>query len=258
LARRWGCDEWWTVGHYRSCCLNPLLFRGSCQSWALDGFGAVFRRNHRRRGDRLRAARLAVRVGLAERWPGLACQVARAGSVTQTERTIDLAGEEVWRERGRVGDRPGPAGAGWSVRPCPTPTTPGSSRNWTRRWPRPGRPGICGPSARSWRRGIESCSSASTAVNSERRPRRGCAGAKSLSGRANRWRWTTRSAVTSHEPFPKSARRACSGAGDAVRVGVLGRCSSDRVSSSVLDADGCSMCRFLHQLYSDNFCVQLQ
>jgi hypothetical protein len=42
----------------------------------------------------LRAARLAVRVGLAERWPGLACRVARAGFVTQTERTTGLTGEE--------------------------------------------------------------------------------------------------------------------------------------------------------------------
>jgi Family of unknown function (DUF6247) len=33
------------------------------------------------------------------------------------------------------------------------------------------------------------CSSASTAVGGGRRPRRGCAGVKSWSGRANRWRW---------------------------------------------------------------------
>jgi Family of unknown function (DUF6247) len=82
--------------------------------------------------------------------------------------------------------------------------------------------------------------------------------AKSSSGRANRWTWRLRSAATCPEPHLRSVRGARSGAGDAVRVGVLGRCSSDRVSSSALDADACSMCRFLHLLYSDNFCVQLQ
>jgi hypothetical protein len=84
-----------------------------------------------------------------------------------------------------------------------------------------------------------------------RRPRRGCAGVTSSSGRANRWTWRMRSAATSPEPQLRSVRRARSGAG--MRCGgVLGRCSSDRVSSSSLDADACSMCRSLSLLYSDN------
>ena len=60
-----------------------------------------------------------------------------------------------------------------------------------------GWPFACGPLARSWRRGIESCSSVSTAMDGGRRPRRGCAGVKGPSGRANRWTSGRRSAATS-------------------------------------------------------------
>jgi hypothetical protein len=58
-------------------------------------------------------------------------QVARASFVTQTERTTGLAGEEMWRERGRVGDRPRPVGEG-RAGPCDP----------ARRRPRPVRAGL--------------------------------------------------------------------------------------------------------------------
>ena len=65
-----------------------------------------------------------------------------------------------------------------------------------------------------------------------------------------------RSAATSPEPQLGAMAVADSGAGMGCGV-VLGRCSSDRVSSA-LDADRCSMCRPLHLLHKGNSCVQLQ
>jgi hypothetical protein len=82
----------------------------------------------------------------------------------------------------------------------PNADAAGSSRNWTKRWIQPGRPGTCGRSIMSSRPGIESCSPASTAVPDGRRPRRDCAAAKSRSGKPNRWTSRTRSPDTSAEP----------------------------------------------------------
>jgi hypothetical protein len=99
----------------------------------------------------------------------------------------------------------------------------GSSRTWTRRWTRRGRPGASGTSATSSRAGGGWCSLVSTAVGGGGRPRRGYAAAMSRSGRVNRWTWRTRSAAISPESF---------------REREAARCRSDPVSSA-LDADAC-------------------
>ena len=65
-----------------------------------------------------------------------------------------------------------------------------------------------------------------------RRPRRGCAVARSPSGRVNPWTWRTRSAATSPELFTKSVRP---------------RCRSDPVSCSAPYAYECPTYRFLYQ-----------
>jgi hypothetical protein len=89
-----------------------------------------------------------------------------------------------------------------------------------------------------------------------RRPRRGCAKLQRLSGRANRGRWRLRSAAISPERQLGALRVADSGAGIGCGV-VLGRCSSDRVSSA-LDAVRCSMWRPFHLVHSGNSWVQLR
>ena len=76
------------------------------------------------------------------------------------------------------------------------------------------------------------CSRASMAAAGGRRPRRGCAVARSPSGRVNPWTWRTRSAATSPELFTKSVRP---------------RCRSDPVSCSAPYAYECPTYRFLYQ-----------
>jgi hypothetical protein len=121
---------------------------------ALGGVGAVFRRNHRRRGGCL----LAVRPGRSTLGLPSGARTGMKGRPSRlrhtTERKTGLDGEKAWCEGGGVGDRPGPAAAG-RAGPC------GSAR----RRPRPVRAGPgsgtghcpVGPgsgAARSRRRGV--------------------------------------------------------------------------------------------------------
>jgi hypothetical protein len=91
-------------------------------------------------------------------------------------------------------------GSSGSVPPCLMSTGPGSSRNWTRRWTWPGRPGTWGRLAMSSRAGGGWWLFASTVAGGGRRPRRGCCAVLSLSEGVNRWTWKTRSATTPREP----------------------------------------------------------
>jgi hypothetical protein len=93
-----------------------------------------------------------------------------------------------------------PSGLSRSVPVCLTPTGPGSSRTWTKRWTWLGRPGIWGRWAMLSRAGGGWWLFASTAGSGGRRPRRGCARLKRWSGRVNRGRWRMRSAATSPGP----------------------------------------------------------
>jgi hypothetical protein len=121
-----------------------------------------------------------------------------------TERRTGVDGEEAWRERDPTGEQPGPARAGRA-----------GARGAARRRPQPVRagagPGVGqgainpGPAAaRPCRRGLVSggVRPAGTAVSGGQRPRRGCAGVKSRSGRPNRLTSRTRSSATSPEPRP--------------------------------------------------------
>jgi hypothetical protein len=111
--------------------------------------------------------------------------------------------------RGRAGDRSRAARAGRidPVPPCLTPTRPGSTRIWTRRWTWPGRPGTFGRSAMWSRAGGGWCSLVSMVVGGGRRPRRGCAAVLGPTGGVNCWTWRMRSAATSPEPSRKNVRR---------------------------------------------------
>ena len=172
---------------------------------------------------------------------------ARAGSVTllKVKGRTGVDGWEGWRGRCRVGDRPRPAGAG-RAGPCGAarpPTAPGLRRTWMGRWTVPGYPESGAARSRRRRGSGGWCSFASIAVGGGRRPRRGCAVARSPSGRVNRWTWRTRSAGISPESF---------------REREAARCRSDPVSSSALDADAWLMFRSLHQHRQPNIGIQLQ
>jgi hypothetical protein len=148
----------------------------------------VFRRNHRRRRGRLLLLDQALDDGGAVRRRGWACRLARAGSVHTHQRKTGLDA----RSHGVSGTEPAavqscPSGLSRSVASCLTPTGPRvSSRTWTRRWTRLGRPGTSGRSARSSRAGGGWRSLVSTVAGGGRRPRRGCAVVLSPSGRVNR------------------------------------------------------------------------
>jgi hypothetical protein len=156
-------------------------------------------------------------AGLAEGWRGQACRVARAGPVTlMSARPVWTARRVVAWPSGRPA-RTCRSGSSWSVRRCPTPPRPlragagpGAGQCSVDSGPaaaRPGRRGVVAGGVRSSARWL--------AVGSDR------------GGRAKRWTWRTRSAATSPEPFPQSARRHVAAASGIILGAVLmyGRCA---------------------------------
>jgi hypothetical protein len=143
---------------------------------------AVFRRNHRWRSPHLLRQEQSLDDGPcpAATRAAMQARLARAGAVTL------LSGRLVCTERNH-----GVSGAEPTIGPdlserveqvraaCLTPTGPGSSRTWARRWTWPGRPKTSGRSARSSRAG----GGWFAQQPGGRRPRRGCARVMSPSGR---------------------------------------------------------------------------
>lgn len=125
------------------CTLSAVsAVRRPCQSSSAGKCWAVFRRNHRRRSAIGSRYDRSLDDGRAERRRGRACRLA--------EQALLHPWAEDWsgREEPCVRGAEPAIGPGLVERVCaalPDVDGPGSSRNWTRRWTWPGRPGDLGP-----------------------------------------------------------------------------------------------------------------